>query len=38
MIKKSEDMKKESAKRILTVQQKRKAARYKNVKAKKRSY
>ena len=37
-IKKRKDMKKESAKRILTVQQKHKAARYKNVKAKKRSY
>lgn len=38
MIKRSEDMKKETDKRILNVQQKRKAARYKNVKAKKRSY
>ena len=37
-IKKRKDMKKESAKRILNVQQKNKAARYKNVKAKKRSY
>ena len=38
MIKKSEDMVKETDKRILNVQQKRKAARYKNVKTKKRSY
>jgi|11BtaG_2_1085332.scaffolds.fasta_scaffold148620_1 hypothetical protein len=38
MIKASEDRKKESNKRILNVQQKHKAARYKNVKAKKRSY
>jgi hypothetical protein len=38
MIKESEDRKKELKKRILNVQQKHKAARYKNVKTKKRSY